>query len=130
MTDGMALAQELLNCFSTMDDRGLERILHPDARHSAPGSDFGTDLVGRSKITEYFRTCVFPSFNQVRFEPVYTWEDPTKSGVVVEWRSHLYPKTGKNYSNSGVFVIEVKDQLIYWVREYFDTEKAHKNVND
>jgi ketosteroid isomerase-like protein len=126
----MALAQELLDCFSRMDDSGLGRILHPNARHSAPGSDFGAQLVGRANITEYFRVDVFPSFKQVKFEPVYTWEDPAKSAVIVEWRSHLYPKTGKNYSNSGVFVIEMKDQLIYWVREYFDTEKAHEHVND
>jgi hypothetical protein len=27
-----------------------------------------------------------------------------------------------------VFVIEIKDGLVYWVREYFDTEKAHQHV--
>jgi ketosteroid isomerase-like protein len=130
MTDRIKLVNEMIESFCRMDGKALEGLLHPDAKHSAPGSDFGANLVGRSHITQYFSTDVFPSFNQVKFEAVHTWEDQPKSIVVVEWRSHLWPKTGKNYSNTGVFVIEIKDGLIYWVREYFDTEKAHQNVND
>ena len=77
---------------------------------------------------DYFRHNVFPAFNTVRFEIVYLWEDRDHNCVVVEWRSHLAPKSGKNYSNTGAFVIELRDGQAYWVREYFDTEKAHQNV--
>jgi ketosteroid isomerase-like protein len=130
MTDRIKLVNEMLDAFCRMDSGAFERVLHPDARHSAPGSDFGANLVGRTHIAEYFSVDVFPSFNRVKFEAVHTWEDEARSVVVVEWRSHLWPKTGKNYSNTGVFVIEIKDELIYWVREYFDTEKAHQHVNN
>jgi ketosteroid isomerase-like protein len=130
MTDGIKLVNQMLDAFCNMDGNALERVLHEDARHAAPGSDFGSNLVGRSQITRYFSADVFPAFNQVKFEAVHMWEDQPHSVVVVEWRSHLWPKTGKNYSNTGLFVIEIKDGLIYWVREYFDTEKAHQHVND
>ena len=122
------IVRRMIDCYCAMDADGLRPLLHAGAKHSAPGSDFGADLVGADTIVEYFRTNVFPSFNDVRFEVVHLYEDAAKSVVVVEWRSHLKPKTGKNYSNTGVFVVELDAGTIGWVREYFDTEKAHANV--
>ncbi len=128
MSDHLSVVQQMVRCYSEMDAAGLGPLLHVEAKHTAPGSDFGTDIEGREKIVEYFRENVFPSFDRVGFDIVFLWEDRDRSAVIVEWRSHLWPKTGKNYSNSGVFVIEMKGGLIYWVREYFDTEKAHQHV--
>jgi ketosteroid isomerase-like protein len=122
------LVREMVDCYCTMSADRLLPLLHPQSKHSAPGSDFGADLEGAKTIADYFRTNVFSAFHSVQFDVVNLYEDPPKSVVVVEWRSHLKPKTGKNYSNNGVFVIEIKDNKIYWVREYFDTEKAHQNV--
>jgi ketosteroid isomerase-like protein len=118
----------MVACYNAMDADGLRPLLHPESKHSAPGSDFGADLVGADTIVEYFRKNVFPSFHEVRFEVVHLYEDSHRSAVIVEWRSHLKPKTGKNYSNTGAFVIELDGGKIAWVREYFDTEKAHANV--
>lgn len=129
MSDHVALARRMIDCYCRMDAAGLEPLLHEHAKHTAPGSDFGTDMEGRGKIAEYFRKNVFPSFDRVNFEAVHLWQDRDASVVVVEWRSHLWPKTGKNYSNTGAFVIEMRNGQIYWVREYFDTEKANKHVN-
>lgn len=129
MSDNVALVRKMIDCYSQMDAAALEPLLHERAKHTAPGSDFGTDMEGRGNIAGYFRSNVFPSFNKVNFEAVHLWQDRDASVVVVEWRSHLWPKTGKNYSNTGAFVIEIRDGLIYWVREYFDTEKANKHVN-
>jgi ketosteroid isomerase-like protein len=128
MPGDVALVKQMVDCYCRMDAECLLSILHPEAKHTAPGSDFGTDMVGANRIADYFRQNVFPSFHKVNFETVYLWHDEPRSVVVVEWRSHLAPKTGKNYSNTGAFVIEVKDGKIYWVREYFDTEKAHQHV--
>ncbi len=122
------IVDRMVDCYNRMDADALRPLLDPNVKHSAPGSDFGADLEGADKIVEYFRKNVFPSFNAVRFEVVHQHEDPVKSSVIVEWRSHLKPKTGKNYSNTGVFVVELRDNRITWVREYFDTEKAHANV--
>jgi len=129
MSDRVALVRKMLDCYRSMDAAALETVLHENAKHTAPGSDFGTDMEGRGAIASYFRQNVFPAFNRVDFEPVHVWEDRDASVVIVEWRSHLWPKTGKNYSNTGAFVIEIRDGRIYWVREYFDTEKANKHVN-
>jgi ketosteroid isomerase-like protein len=122
------LVRRMVDCFSAMNADGLTPLLHPQAKHSAPGSDFGADIEGGSQIVDYFRTRVFPAFHGVRFDIVHLYEDPVQSVVVVEWRSHLRPKTGNDYSNTGAFVIEMRDGKIYWVREYFDTEKSHQHV--
>lgn len=129
MRDEFAVVKSMLDCYNGMNASGLEKVLHQEARHSAPGSDFGTSLLGRTEIVNYFREKVFPAFNRVQFETVHVWEDGERPVFVIEWRSHLWPKTGRNYSNTGVFVIEMKDRQVYWVREYFDTEKAHQNVS-
>ena len=129
MSDHVALVRKMIDCYCQMDAASLAPLLHQDAKHTAPGSDFGTDMQGRDEITDYFRKNVFSSFDRVNFEAVHVWQDRDASVVIVEWRSHLWPKTGKNYSNTGVFVIELRDGFIYWVREYFDTEKANKHVN-
>ncbi|MFQ5791267.1 MAG: nuclear transport factor 2 family protein [Acidobacteriota bacterium] len=128
MSSNVEVVRRMVDCYSSMDAGSLEPLLHEDVKHTAPGSDFGADLTGRSKIIEYFRNDVFPAFDRVNFEIVHLWEDREKSAVIVEWRSHLWPKKGKEYGNTGAFVVEVKDGKIDWVREYFDTEKAHQNV--
>ena len=115
--------------FCDMNADGLGPLLHEQAKHSAPGSDFGADLEGAATIADYFRNNVFPAFHAVRFEIVHLFEDAQQWTVIVEWRSHLKPKSGKDYSNNGVFVIEIKDNKIYWVREYFDTQKSHQHVS-
>ena len=129
MATNVDVVNKLMHCYRAMDAEAMGPLLHAEAKHTAPGSDFGADMTGRETISDYFRNNVFSSFNKVDFETVHLWEDREHNVVVVEWRSHLWPKTGKNYSNTGAFVIEFRDGLIYWVREYFDTEKAHQNVN-
>lgn len=128
MTANEALVRNMVECYSTMDSDGLRPLLHPEAKHTAPGSDFGADMEGSEKIIDYFKQQVFPSFHQVQFEIVNLFEDEKRSAVIVEWRSILRPKSGRNYTNTGVFAIDIKNDKIYWVREYFDTEKAHQNV--
>ena len=122
------LVRRMVDCFSAMNADGLTPLLHPQAKHSAPGSDFGADIEGGPQIVDYFRGKVFPAFHGVRFDIVHLYEDAAQSVVAVEWRSHLKPKTGNDYSNTGAFVIEIRDSKIYWVREYFDTEKSHQHV--
>jgi len=122
------LVYKMVDAYCAMDADALKPLLHPKSKHSAPGSDFGTDIEGGDTIVEYFRHNVFPSFHKVRFEIVNCYEDQKQPVVIAEWRSHLNPKTGKDYSNNGAFFIELRDGKIYWVREYFDTEKAHANV--
>jgi ketosteroid isomerase-like protein len=128
MLNHTQVVRQMIDCYCRMDADSLLPLLHPEAKHTAPGSDFGADMEGAASIAEYFKKNVFPAFHAVRFEIVHLYEDRERSAVIVEWRSHLNPKTGKNYSNTGAFVIEIKDDKIYWVREYFDTEKAHQHV--
>lgn len=129
MADHVAVANKMIDCYNRMDADGLRDVLHPQCRHTTPGSDFGTDKIGSEIIIEYFKQNVFPSFDRVNFDVKHLFEDNAKGAVIIEWKSTLWPKSGKNYSNDGAFVIEFKDGRIAWVREYFDTEKSHQNVN-
>jgi len=122
------IVRRMIEAFNAMDADALRPLLDAQAKHSAPGSDFGADLVGSETIVDYFRTGVFPAFHSVRFEVVHMYEDQDQGVVVVEWRSHLAPRSGRNYSNTGVFVVELRGGKVVWVREYFDTEKSHANV--
>ena len=130
LSERMALVEKMLDCYARRDADGLQALLHKNAKHTTPGSDFGTDIVGGAAIADYFRTKVWTSFDRkTTFDRVHWWEDAARSVVILEWKSHVRPKTGKEYSNDGAFVVEIRDGLVYWVREYFDTERAHKNVN-
>ena len=129
MSAHVVAVQAMIDCYNRMDGDGLLTILDAECRHTTPGSDFGTDKVGSATIVEYFKQNVFPSFNRVQFDVKHLYEDTAQGVVIVEWKSTLWPKTGKNYGNDGAFVIEFKNGRISWVREYFDTEKSNKNVN-
>ncbi len=42
MSDRVALVRKMLDCYRNMDAAALEPLLHEHAKHTAPGSDFGT----------------------------------------------------------------------------------------
>jgi len=128
MSSNLELARKMVEVYSSNDFARLEPLLAPDAKHFCPGSDFGVELQGRDAIIKYFSDGVISAFHKVNFDIRHIYEDPTQSTVIVEWTSHLWPKSGKNYSNQGVFVIELANGRITCVREYFDTELSAKNV--
>ena len=128
MSERAALARRLVESLNRMDADGFESILHLDARYTAPGSDLGTDIVGRYPIIEYFKRIVFPTFERLDYQVAHLWESADAGAVVVEWRCDLWTTTGRHYLNTGVFVLEFLDNLVYWVREYHDTEKAHRGL--
>lgn len=129
MSGNADLVRKMIDCYNTMNADGLAKVLASNCRHTCPGSDFGAQKEGADVIMDYFRNDVFSAFKQVRFDIKHLFEDPGKEAVVVEWTSHLKPKSGKDYSNDGVFVIQCGDGKIQWVREYFDTQKSHENVS-
>jgi len=128
MSEQARLVRKMVECYNTMNADGLREVLSADCRHTCPGSDFGAHKEGADIIIDYFKNKVFLSFDQVRFDIKQLYQDPEQNSIVVEWDSHLQPKTGKTYSNNGVFVIDFTDGRISWVREYFDTQKSHENV--
>ena len=106
MSDNARLVRKMVECYNSMNADGLREVLAADCRYSCPGSDFGAHKQGADTIIEYFKNQVFPAFDQVRFEIKQLYQDPAQNSIVVEWDSHLQPKTGHNYSNKGVFVID------------------------
>ena len=129
MPENASLIRQMIECCNTKNAEGLREVLSSDCRHTCPGSDFGAHKEGADVIVDYFQNKVFAAFKEVHFDIVHLYEDASQGTVVVEWESHLKPRSGKNYSNNGVFVIECSDGRICAVREYFDTQKSHENVN-
>ena len=50
LSAGIRLVENMLDCYARRDADGLQALLHEDARHTTPGSDFGTDIVGAAAI--------------------------------------------------------------------------------
>ncbi|MBI2833852.1 MAG: nuclear transport factor 2 family protein [Acidobacteria bacterium] len=124
MTEHVALVWRLIECYGRLDAAGFEAVLHLDARYSAPGSDYARDVVGRYEIIEHFRRSVFPGWTRVQLEPVHIWEDASQAAVIVEWRSRVWTNDGLLHLKSGVYLIEVRDGLIYGFREYVHAERV------
>jgi len=125
MTTNAELARQMLKCYVAMDIDGLEALLHDTTRHWAP---IGVDLRSRSTVVNFFKNDVFPKFQKVEMEIVNLYEDRHEPIVALEWRGHLWRKNGKDYDQSGVFIIEIKDGKISLVKEYFDTATMNKNL--
>ncbi len=70
------------------------------------------------------RDDVLVKFNRVNFEPYNIFEDTERDTVTAEWRGDFDLKNGKSFSSKGVFVVDIVDGKIDWVRDYFDTEKT------
>jgi ketosteroid isomerase-like protein len=125
MTTNAELATQMLKTYVNMDIEGLESLLHETTRHWAP---IGVDLRGRSNVIEFFKNDVFPKFKKVEMEVVNLYEDRQTPTIAMEWKGHLWRKNGKDYDQSGVFIIQVKDGKITLVKEYFDTATMNKNL--
>lgn len=125
MSANTELATRMLDCYVSMDVEGLDKLLHEQTRHWAP---IGLDLTGRSRVIEFFRNEIFPNFRKVEMEILNLYEDREKSVVVVEWRGHLWRTNGKDYEQTGVFLIDVADGKILSVKEHFDTATMNKNL--
>ena len=115
----------MLDCYCALDAARLEALLHEQTRHWAP---IGIDIIGRQKVVKFFRDDIFPKFHKVEMEVVNLYEDRTRPVVLAEWRGHLWRKNGKDYDQSGIFVIEFDGDMISVVKEYFDTATMNRNL--
>src|SRR5690606_12396162 len=53
MTANETLVRKMVDCYTAMDADSLALLLHPESKHTAPGSDFGADMSGRDAIVTY-----------------------------------------------------------------------------
>jgi len=125
MSANTDMATRMLECYVAKDADGLDKLLHDRTRHWAP---IGLDLTGRSRVIEFFRNDIFPKFRKVEMEIVNLYEDRTQPVVIVEWRGHLWRTNGKDYPQTGVFLIDFADGRILSVKEHFDTATMNKNL--
>jgi ketosteroid isomerase-like protein len=120
--------------FATRDPERIRPFFHDAAEWRAPAGNATavalgvTDhMVGRDAIVN-FLTRDFPRLFtdavSVRFRGFYADGDT----VVVEETMNATLANGNQYSNDYCFVFELRDGLIYRVREYMDTAKGMRLV--
>lgn len=118
------LMKRMVHCFNNLDADGLSPIITDEVKHTAGGSAFGADIEGRGDFMTYIRESVLAKFTSVHFDTYNVFEDQEKSAVIAEWRGDFILKNGRSFSSKGVFITDIKDGKIDWVRDYFDTEKT------
>jgi ketosteroid isomerase-like protein len=124
MSKNIELVKSLIECFNQGNADNLASILTADVKHSAAGTAFNAEIEGRDVFLDYIRDDVLAKFNSINFDAYNISEDREKNTVTAEWRGEFNLKNGKSFSSKGVFVVDIKDGKIDWVRDYFDTEKT------
>jgi ketosteroid isomerase-like protein len=118
------LVMILVRCFNERNAEELSAIITDDVKHTAGGSAFNAELEGRDDFMKYIQDDVLAKFNKIHFDPYNIFEDKEMNMVAAEWRGDFDLKNGKSFSSKGVFVVDIKDGKIDWLRDYFDTEKT------
>ena len=124
MGENKELVKRMVHCFNNLDADGLSPIITNGVKHTAGGSAFGADIQGRDDFIKYMRDDVLAKFTSVHFVPYKIFEDTEMRAVIAEWRGDFTLKNGRSFSSKGVFITDIKDGKIDWVRDYFDTEKT------
>lgn len=114
----------MVRCFNERNADGLSSIITNEVKHTAAGSAFGADVEGRDDFMKYMRDDVLAKFTSIHFDPYNILEDTAMNVVIAEWRGDFSLKNGRSFSSKGVFITDIKDGKIDWVRDYFDTEKT------
>lgn len=128
MPENKEIVTRLVDSYNAMDTDEMHSVLHPEATHSDPLTEEGANLNGREAIIQYMGGKIFPKFTSVEFDLVHVYEDQENPVVIAEWTNRLRTRTGVEYENKGVFVVEIKDERVFMVREYYDTYKAQQMV--
>jgi len=123
MTDNKTLIKDLINIFNNKDTEALQPLLSETIKHTAQGTAFGVDLEGREAFTQYMVN-IFSRFDSIDFRPTFVYTDAESGSTVAEWKGKFTTVNGFDYESKGVFIIDVLDGKVDWVRDYFDTEKT------
>ena len=124
MSANKELIMTMVRCFNERNADGLSPIITNEVKHTAAGSAFGADVEGRGDFMKYMREDVLAKFTSIHFDPYNILEDAEMNVVIAEWRGDFSLKNGRSFSSKGVFITDIKDGKIDWVRDYFDTEKT------
>lgn len=124
MSRNKELVQSLVECFNRCDAEGIAALVTDQVKHTAAGTAFNADIEGKEDFMNYMRNDVLAKFRHIHFEPYNVFEDVENNTITAEWRGEFDLKNGKSFASKGVFVVDIRDGKIDWVRDYFDTEKT------
>jgi ketosteroid isomerase-like protein len=118
------LATRLFARFNALDASGLADLFDENVTHTAPGSQFGAEITGRTALVAYFRDKVLASFQSLGFVVDRVYFDSQSQVELAEWHGDMLTRRGVPFSSRGIFVLELSNGRILHMREYFDTEKS------
>lgn len=122
-TPSERLAREFFETLSTGDLEVLRPLLHEDASWEATGRSIpGAGITrGRDKIIDEFlapvRGLFEPGDPKIRINRIFSKGE----WVAAETEASGKLSNGKDYHNRYAWVIEIRDDKIYALREYMDT---------
>ena len=128
MSKNTELAAEMVRHFNACDAEGLFDLVTENIKHTAAGTQFDTDLVGRDAYLEYMRN-LLSSFIKCNMKPYNVYDVADENVVVMEWTGDFIIKNGKTFSSRGVLIMDIIDGKVDWVRDYFDTEKTKRTFS-
>ena len=117
------LVREFFGTLSTGDLEALRPLLHENGTWEATGRSIpGAGITrGRDKIIDEFlapvRALFEPGDPKIRIALIFSKGD----SVAAETEASGKLSNGKDYHNRYAWVIEIKDDKIYSLREYMDT---------
>jgi ketosteroid isomerase-like protein len=131
--DSIQAVRRAWRTFAGRDPEAIAACLHPDARWTAPAGnatavalDVPSDMVGRDAIVKFLTVDFHRLFTEVRVE----FRSLLGEGdhVTVEETMHATLPDGGRYANDYCIVFELRDGLIFRVREYTDTARGHRQI--
>ena len=126
------LARELFDCLTAADLERLRPLLHADASWEATGTSIpGAGITqGRDKIIDELlapvRGLFKPGDPKVEIIRIFSKDQ----WVAAETEAHGTLANGRPYDNRYAWVIEIRDDKLYAIREYMDTAYILQQLAD
>lgn len=120
-TAASTMLEDMLRAIERQDLPGIAALLHPDAVFACPFGPQGPTLTeGREAVVALLGGVFEHLFERAVFtlDRHYSCADP--AFAIAEYHSQVRLRSGADYANRYVTVLELRDGLIVLFREYFN----------
>jgi len=119
--------------FATRDPLRIAAAFDEQAEWTAPPDNAtaialkgGHHMIGRARIAHFIAVEYHTLFRDTKIEFRHIFADGDT--VIVEEHMQATLASGRRYENDYCFIFELKDGLIWRVREYMDTQRGHTMI--
>ncbi|HEX6998966.1 MAG TPA: nuclear transport factor 2 family protein [Gammaproteobacteria bacterium] len=125
------LTRQFFETLSSGDLEALRPLIHPDGSWEATGRSIpGAGITrGRDKIIDEFlkpvRGLFVPGDPKIKILRIFSKDE----WVAAETEAHGQLSNGKEYHNRYAWIVEIRDDKVYALREYMDTGYILKQLD-